>query len=95
MSGNTNNVNTNVNNNNDYSAQKFFYNNSLFIAQATFSLFATVFSAYMLIIGKPAEVYLPVITSCVSLWLPSPINHKVDPPTNLQQFGLPQFRLEV
>lgn len=80
------NVNTTtVNTNDDYSARKFFYNNSLFITQVGLSVFVIGFSAGMLIIGRPAEVYLPLITAIVGFFLPSPVNHKVDFPSNLQR----------
>lgn len=63
----------------------FFYNNSLFVAQIVFGLFGVSFSAAMLIRGNDPGIYLPVLTAILGWFFPSPLNHKFETPSNLQQ----------
>ena len=53
----------------------FIYNNALFCIQVLFSAIMIAFSITMLYIGKDASVYLPVLTSIIGFWLPSPIQN--------------------
>ena len=46
----------------------------LFYVQATFSATALAFTMCMLIRGEDPGTYLPLFTSIVSYWLPSPIS---------------------
>ena len=71
----------------DYSLNKFLYNNALFIMQSLVSMFGLGFSAGMLIVGRDAATYLPILTSILFYWVPSPLNHKVEQPS-----GIPQIR---
>ena len=50
----------------------FFYTNLVFLAQFMFSLFGAAFCASMLYVGKDATVYLPILTSIISVWIPNP-----------------------
>jgi hypothetical protein len=79
---------TNVNQDlNEYSLNKFLYNNALFITQALVSFFGLGFSAAMLIQGRDTATYLPIMTSILFYWTPSPLNHKIEQPS-----GVPQIR---
>lgn len=71
-----------------YGARKFLYNNALLMIQASISLFLMGFCSAMLIMGREASIYLPVMTGCAGFWLPSPIAHKV---TEIPS-GIPQIR---
>jgi hypothetical protein len=82
MENNQNNVITD-----EYGARKFFYNNALFMSQCFFGVFGVGFSAAMLIIGRPPEVYLPVMTAILGWFMPSPLNHRLEQPS-----GIPQIR---
>lgn len=59
----------------------FWYNNSTMIIQAIFSLFLAVFTATMLAIGRDPTIYLPILTGITTIWIPSPLNHKITPPS--------------
>lgn len=50
----------------------FLYNNALFTIQVVFSALVMSFSITMLYIGKDPSIYLPVLTSIIGFWLPSP-----------------------
>jgi hypothetical protein len=80
-------MNHNLDVNFDYSVKKFFYNNAVFVSQLLISLFGLGFSAGMLITGKDAATYLPIMTSIIGVWIPSPLNHKLEQPS-----GIPQIR---
>ena len=71
----------------NYGARKFFYNNALFLVQSLVSMLGLGFSAGMLITDHDAGVYLPVMTSIIFFWCPSPLNHQVQQPS-----GIPQIR---
>lgn len=43
--------------------------------QILISFTTVAFSMYMLYIGKDAGVYLPIITTVLSTWTPSPAQH--------------------
>ncbi len=43
--------------------------------QILISFTTVVFSMFMLYIGKDAGVYLPIITTVLSTWTPSPAQH--------------------
>jgi hypothetical protein len=58
----------------NYGSRRFFYNNALFIAQCGFGFIVILFSAGMLMAGHPAEVYLPILASVCSAFLPSPLS---------------------
>lgn len=45
----------------------------MLIAQVLFSVGGLMFSGAMLIKGKDASVYLPVLTGILGAWMPSPI----------------------
>lgn len=72
---------------NDYGARKFLYNNAIMLIQACISVFGLAFSATMLLTGNDAGIYLPVMTSIIFFWCPSPIGHKIEQPS-----GIPQVR---
>jgi purine-cytosine permease-like protein len=48
-----------------------------FYMQAGFSGLGVVFSATMLLIGKEPSIYLPIFTSILFSWLPSPLSGAV------------------
>ena len=64
--------------------------NMKFYMQATFSVSTFVFCVSMVATGHDPSIYLPVLTSVVSYWLPSPeYTHPTrpvqsDPPSPLQ-----------
>jgi hypothetical protein len=72
------------------SYNNFWYNNSLFMMQSLFSLIGVGFSAGMLITGHDSSVYLPIFTSLIFYWAPSPINHRI-PDVGVPS-GVPQLR---
>ena len=45
-----------------------------FIMQSCFSAIGMVFSAVMLLVGKEPSIYLPIFTSILFSWLPSPMS---------------------
>jgi hypothetical protein len=55
----------------------FLYNNSLFVAQICFGLFAMIFCVVMLGKGEPPAIYLPVLTGILGWFFPSPTNRNV------------------
>ncbi len=71
MDNNNNNQETNSNTNG------FCINNALFIMQSMVTVFGLAFSSSMLYMGQPVEVYLPILTSIVGWWMPSPMNNKM------------------
>ncbi len=48
--------------------------NKFFFTQATFSAIGVIFSATMLATGHEPSVYLPIMTSILFAWLPSPMS---------------------
>lgn len=50
-------------------------NNIILTSQILISFTTLAFSMYMLYIGKDAGVYLPIITTVLSTWTPSPAQH--------------------
>jgi hypothetical protein len=51
---------------------EFIYNNILFFVQTCFSLFGLIFTMTMLLKGGDASIYLPIFSSIITLWIPSP-----------------------
>ena len=51
-----------------------------FYTQAAFSGLGLAFSAIMLAMGKEPSIYLPIITSILFAWLPSPLPGAASPP---------------
>lgn len=49
---------------------------TIFRVQAGFSLMSMVFCMSMIAVGKNPTYYLPVLTSIIGYWLPSPQNQK-------------------
>ena len=45
---------------------------SLFLTQVLFSAVAISFSITMLVIGRDASVYLPILTGTLGYWVPNP-----------------------
>lgn len=57
---------------------------SAFHVQAGVSLATMVFCMTMISVGKNAAYYLPVLTSIVGYWLPSPQQQQQQPPQQQQ-----------
>lgn len=51
-----------------------FFKNKHFLTQTLFSAMGITFSAGMLMIGKDPSIYLPIFTSILFAWLPSPMS---------------------
>ena len=71
---------------------QFWYNNVLFLAQFIFSCFGIGFSAAMLLKGSDATIYLPILTSLLFLWVPSPASTKIPQGTGVLPSGIPQMK---
>lgn len=51
---------------------EFVYNNILFFVQVCFSFFGLMFTMSMLLKGEDPSIYLPIFSSIITLWIPSP-----------------------
>ena len=59
----------------DEDARNARFQHQHFFMQAAFSGIGMVFSAIMLFIGKEPSIYLPIFTSILFSWLPSPLSN--------------------
>lgn len=55
--------------------QQIIYSNYILGIQVVISLVTMCFSISMLSLGKDPGIYLPILTSIVSVWLPSPVQN--------------------
>ena len=54
----------------------------MFCCQAIFSLMAMAFCMAMIATDREIQVFLPMLTSVVSVWMPSPNLPRKEPPGN-------------
>lgn len=57
-------------------ATDFIAKHGLFLSQLFFSTVGMAFSIAMLVNDKDASVYLPILTTIVGVWIPSPMSRQ-------------------
>jgi len=55
-------------------SSEFITKHGLFLSQLIFSLIGVGFSIGMLVDNKDPSIYLPILTSIVGVWTPSPMS---------------------
>jgi hypothetical protein len=52
----------------------YISDHGLFLTQFFFSLIGITFSMSMLILGKDPSIYLPIFSTIIGVWVPSPMS---------------------